>query len=258
MPRLTIHDFRVTDSILAQTDPGAGDVVFLGPNGTAAFPFVVSRRVSGPGGVYIDAFDITGPDGTTWGPWERSFEVDGESWPLQVVTEIREWHFPGPGGYTLRYFEYDDKILDVPFQVLQQDPPYGVVVPGPIDAALAKSTLCWIEVPQDDGSVKPFGVWYGYDGGRVYVLHGPGEQQVPGLSAAAQVRLIARSKDVGSRIGEMDCTVEILPKNAEWDRLARDLLVGRRLNLRDGEGAIARWRNECEIAMLTPAAAPVA
>src|SRR5438128_916227 len=46
VPSVTIHDFRVTDAVLAQTDPDAGDVVYLGPAGGAAFPFVVWRRLS--------------------------------------------------------------------------------------------------------------------------------------------------------------------------------------------------------------------
>lgn len=257
MPRLTIHDFRVTDSVLAQSDPNAGDVVYLGPHGTGAFPFVVWRKVSGPSGVYIDAFDIVGSNGSSMGPWERSYEIEGESWPQDVVTELRDIHFPAAGAYTLRYFEFDDKIFEASFQVLQQDPPYGVIVPGPIDAALAKSTLCWIEVPQADGGSKTFGIWYGYEGGRVYVLFGPGEQQLPGLGTAAMVHLIVRSKDKQSRVGEIDCVAEILPKNAAWEQLANDLLIGRRLNLRDAATAITRWKNECEIAMLTPVAAPV-
>ncbi|MHB8513232.1 MAG: hypothetical protein ACYDCC_13800 [Actinomycetota bacterium] len=257
MPRLKIHDFRITDSILAQTDPNAGDVVYLGPHGNAAFPFVVWRKVSGPGGVYVDAFEILTPNGSTIGPWERSYEVDGESWPMDVVTEIRGQHL-APGDYKLRYFEFDDMILDSTFRVVQEDPPYGVVVPGPVDAALSKSTLCWIEVPQASGESKTFGVWYGYENGRVHVLFGPGEQQIPGLSEAAHVRVIARSKDVQSRVGDMDCSVEIIPKDAHWDQLVRDLLIGRRLNLRDGEAAAARWKKDCEIAVLTPVAAPIA
>ena len=35
VPSVTIHDFRVTDAVLAQTDPDAGDVVYLGPAGNA-------------------------------------------------------------------------------------------------------------------------------------------------------------------------------------------------------------------------------
>lgn len=256
VPRLKIHDFRITDSILAQTDPNAGDVVYLGPNGSTAFPFVVSRKVTGPGGVYVDAFEIVAPDGTVTGPWERSYEVEGESWPMTIVTEVRSQHLV-PGEHTLRFYEFDTRVLDTTFRVVQEDPPYGVVVPGPVDAALSKSTLCWIVVPQPEGEAKSFGVWYGYENGRLYVLFGPGEQQLPGLTTAGQVRVIVRSKDVQSRVGDMEATVEILQKNAEWDRLARELLIGRRLNLRDGEGAATRWRAECEIAMLTPVATPI-
>ncbi len=255
--RLKIHDFRVTDSILAQTDPNAGDVVYLGPHGTGSFPFVVWRKVAGPGGMYVDAFEIAAPDGSTLGPWERSYQIDGESWPKDVITEIRDTHLPGPGAYKLHYYEFDQKVFEVPFQVVQEDPPYGVVVPGPVDAALSKSTLCWLQVPQADGAIKNFGVWYGYDNGRIYVLTGPGEQQMAGLTEAPQVRLIVRSKDVQSRVGDVDCAVQVLPKNAAWDALAKDLLMGRRLNLRDGEGAIDRWRKTCEIVMLTPLSVPV-
>ena len=57
----------------------------------------------------------------------------------------------------------------------------------------------------------------------------------------------------------MECTVETLPKDARWDEIARDLLVGRRLNLKDGDAAVNRWKKECEIVVLTPLppAAPV-
>src|SRR5207244_13462139 len=111
---------------------------------------------------------------------ERKYELDGESIIQDIVDDFNAVVFPAAGTYKLRYFMYDDHMLDVPFQVVQSDPPYGAVVPGPVDAALSKSTIAWLGVPQDDGSevVKPF--WYGYDQGRVYVLIGPGEQEIPG------------------------------------------------------------------------------
>lgn len=262
MPRLTIHDFRVTDRVLAETDPDAGDIVYLGAHGRGAFPFVVWRRLSGPGGFYVDAFDIAAPDGAILGPWERKYEIDGESWPQDQVTEVRGQIFPGPGAYTLRYYEFDDKVLEIPFQVVQQDPPYVGIVPGPVDASLARSTIAWVRIP---GERPKFGasdagtpVWYGYENGRIYVLVGPKEQQVPGLTEAGAARLIVRSKEKQSRVAEVDCSAEILPKNASWDRLARDVLVGRRLNLTDGEAALSRWRETCEIVMLTPTPAPLA
>ena len=256
---VTIHDFRVTDAVLAQTDADAGDVVYLGPAGGAAFPFVVWRRLSAPGGVYMDASQIVDGEGDLVDLIERRYELEGESLIQDVVDELRQTVFPGPGKYTLRYFVYDDHVVDIPFDVVQSDPPHGAIVPGPVDAALAKSTIAWVVVPQEDGKEVTKAVWYGYDQGRVYVLTGTGEQDVPGLaSGSSHVKLIVRSKDVQSKVGEVTCVTQILAKDAEWDRVARDVLLGRRLNLVDGDKAPDRWRKDCEIVALTPFLDPVA
>jgi hypothetical protein len=250
---VTIHDFRVTDAVLAQTDPDAGDVVYLGPAGNAAFPFVVARRLSGPGGVYMDAAEIPGRDADPIAFIERKYELDGESIVQDIVDQFWDISFPGPGTYKLQYFVYDDLMLEVPFEVVQSDPPYGAVVPGPVDAALSKSTIAWLRVPQDDGTEITKPIWYGYDEGRVYVLTGAGEQEIPGLAGPSKhVHLIVRSKDVQSRIGEVACVSQTLPKDANWEGIARDVLLGRRLNLKDGEKAVERWKRDCEIVVLTP------
>jgi hypothetical protein len=259
VPAVTIHDFRVTDAILAQTDPDAGDVVYLGPSGNASFPFVVWRRLSAPGGLYIDACEIVDGGGRVVSMIERKYELDGESIIQDVVDEFRNVVFPGPGTYTLHYDVYDDRLLDTPFQVVQSDPPYGAVVPGPIDAALSKSTIAWVIVPQDGGGEATKAVWYGYDQGRVYILTGPDEQEVTGLASGSKhVKLVVRSKDVQSKVGEVTCVTQVLPKDATWDALARDVLLGRRLNLPDGERAVDRWKKDCEIVQLTPILDPLA
>jgi hypothetical protein len=258
VPTVTIHDFRVTDGILACTDAYAGDVVYLGPSGGAAFPFVIWRRLSAPGGVYMDASEILAPDGDVVNMIERRYELEGESIIQDVVDEIQDAHFPGPGDYILRYYIYDDKLVDIPFQVVQTDPPHGAVVPGPVDAALAKSTILWLGWHDDHGQEVTKGVWFGYDQGRIYILTGDAEQQLPGLVGPSKhVRVIARSKDVQSRVGEMNCVTQVLDKNAEWDRIAREILLGRRLNLPDGEKAVDRWKTGCEIVQLTPILEPL-
>ena len=254
---VTIHDFRVTDAVLAVTDPDAGDVVYLGPAGKAAFPFVVSRKLSGPGGVYMDAAEIPGPDMEAIAFIERKYELDGESITQEIVDELTDITFPGPGKYKLQYFVYDDMLLEIPFEVVQSDPPYGAVVPGPVDAALSKSTIAWLAVPQDDGTEITKPIWYGYDQGRVYVLTGSGEQDLPGLAGTSKhVKLIVRSKDVQSRVGDVLCVSQTLPKDKGWDEIAKDVLLGRRLNLHDGDKAPERWKKTCEIVMLTPVVAP--
>lgn len=249
-----IHDFRVTDGILAQTDPDAGDVVFLGPAGNAAFPFVVWRKLSGPGGMYIDASEILDKDGSVLNLIERKYELEGESLIQDIVDVFRDVVFPsGPGKYTLRYYVYDDHMLDTPFEVVQSDPPYGAIVPGPVDAALSKSTIAWVTVPQDDGSSSTKAVWYGYEEGRIFILTGTGEQEIPGLAESSRhVKLIVRSKDIQSKVGEVTCVTQVVPKDKDWERIARDILLGRRLNLHDGEKAVDRWKKDCEIVQLTP------
>jgi hypothetical protein len=249
-----IIDFRICDRVLAETEADAGDTVFLGPSGTTAYSFLIIRRLSGPGGVYIDACEIVDGNGASLGLWEKHLELDGESKPATFVSELRDVTFPGPGTYHVMYSMFDEMLADFPFSVVQRAGPGAGIVPGPLDAALSKSTIAWLAVA-GAGAEKP--VWYGYEDGRVYVLvGGDGEQQVPGLFEAGAVQLLARSKDKRSLVADVTCAVEKLSKDAEWDRIARDLLVGRRLNLTDGEKAVDRWKQTCEIACLTPVPPP--
>jgi len=273
VPRVDILDFRVTDRVLAETDPSAGDVVFLGRYGHVAHPFVVLRRIAGPGGTYIDAVEIIDADGRKLGEWEKRFELDGDSKPRTIVSEFRDISFPAPGTYAMQYSIFDDVVATFPFTVAQEAGPAHGIVPGPLDAALSKSTIVWLSfgdppvmgADRAGKSVKEprytarldHPVWYGYENGSVFVLVGPGEQQVPGVTASRTVHLTARSKDVQSRVATAECTVQVLRKDAEWDRIARDLLVGRRLNLTDGDKAVDRWRKDCEIVLLQPVPPPV-
>ena len=265
MPDVTVHDFRITDRVLADTEPDAADVVYLGAIGNVAAPFVIRRTLAGPGGVYIDGCSIVDADGTAIGTWERRFEMDGDSKPLTISTEVRGLSFPSPGTYMLEYSIYDDVIGAFPFTVAQSPAPSEGIVPGELDAALSKSTIAWIRTkdvhaPVGDKAAyeggKDFPVWYGYDEGKVYVLVGEGEQQVPGLTDGDNVRLVARSKDKRSQVADCECEVDVLPKNAEWETIANDLLIGRRLNLKNPADALQRWKDTCEIVCLTPLPVP--
>lgn len=248
-----ITDLRIVDRVLAETEPDAADVVYLGATGSLAYPFVVARTLAGPGGIYVDACDIVDADGRSLGTWEKTFELDGESKPRTLVTEIRDVAFPSAGTYTLQYFIFDEVIANYPFTVVRGGAPGAGIVPGPLDAALSKSTIAWLRVPQPDGKPAERPVWYGYEDGQVFVLvGGEGEQQVPGIFDAPTVQLLARSKDKRSLVANVECVVEKLDKDAAWERIARELLVGRRLNLTDGEGAVGRWKDTCDIARLTP------
>lgn len=266
---LTVRDFRITDRVLAETDPDANDVVFLGQTGTTAAPFVCVRRLAGPSGHYLDAVEIVDADGTAIAMRETRFELDGESVEIPIATELRDVRFPQPGTYLAQYWVFDEVVGTFPFTVVQQASVGAGIVDGALDGALSKGTIAWLSLGDDErdpgdtgGAVEQprynagleYPIWYGYEDGRIYVLTGDGEQQVPGLTERTSVRLLARSKDKRSLVADTECTVTTLPKDDDWDRIARDLLVGRRLNLRDGEGAVPRWRESCEISLLIPVA----
>lgn len=249
--KVAVHDFRVLDQSLFETDPEAGNVVYMGPR-NIAYPFAVARRISGPSGMYVDTCRILAPGGFEVAELDRTFELEGESIDTWIVDAIDGIVFPGQGPHTLQYLVFGEPVVDIDFEVFASERPYAVVMPGPVDAALSKGTIAWLSVPgaKDGGTTKP--VWYGYEGGRVYVLTGEREQRIAGIDKASAVRLQVRSKDKQSLVGDLTCSVRRVDKDAEWDRLARDVLIGRRLNLTDGEAAIDRWRATCEIYALTP------
>jgi hypothetical protein len=250
--KIRVHDFRVVDQVLFDSDPDAGNIVYVGTTGSVAYPFTVARRVSGPSGWYVDTCRIMAAGRFQVAEWDHTFELEGESVDTWIVDTKRHLVLPGQGEYTLQYFVFGEKVVDIDFTVQAGDPPYAGIVPGPVDAALAKGTIAWIAVRDAKGRETTKPVWYGYERGLVYVLVGPGEQEIPGVTETTNVRLLVRSKEKQSLVGEMDCSVRKLPKGAEWDQIARDVLVGRRLNLTDGDRAVDRWRTTCEIVVLTP------
>jgi hypothetical protein len=250
--KVRVHDFRVVDQVLYESDPDADNVVYVGTAGSVAYPFAVARRVSGPSGWYVDTCRIMAAGRFQVAEWDHTFELEGESVDEWIVDTKRHIVVPGQGAYTLEYYVFGEKVVDIDFTVTGGEPPYAGIVPGPVDAALSKGTIAWIGVTDAKGRETTKPVWYGYERGLVYVLVGPDEQEVPGMESATTVQLLVRSKEKQSLVGDMECSVRKLPKGAEWDTIARDVLIGRRLNLTDGEKALERWRRTCETYVLTP------
>lgn len=119
-----------------------------------------------------------------------------------------------------------------------------------MDEATKKSGMVWVRVPDGDG--RAHGLWHLWQDGAAYILTGPDEQQLPGLNAAATAEVIVRSKDKQSRLVAWEGSVTAVePGGEEWNAVLPNLL-GKRLNLPDGEAAAQRWAQRCRLHKITP------
>jgi hypothetical protein len=229
--------------------------------GTAR-PFKVVREYQGPQGIYVEHFTLRDARGRTLveSPPGR-ITLRGEAFEDRFVTELRNVVIDDLGELRLTFFIGDDEVGTVPVFV---EPEGGgsarTAAEATLAAALKKSTIMWVTVPERRNGrrrrviaahTQP--VWFVADGDKVYLLHGPGEQQVPGLGETETVRLNARGKDTRSLVADVVCEVEVVPTDDErWDKIAQKAST-RRLNMADaGDDTIARWREQCQMLELTP------
>ncbi len=118
-----------------------------------------------------------------------------------------------------------------------------------IEEASKKSGMAWISVP---GHGRAYAVWHAWLDGAAYVLSGASEQPLPGIENAATVDVTVRSKDKQHRLVVWEAAVSTVePGSDEWSAVTPTLL-GKRLNLPDGEAAVDRWARECTLHKLTP------
>src|SRR5215208_6645277 len=229
-----VADARLVSEGLVQ--PEDAMAVFVGRAGKGRLArFVVRRSYTGAGGWYREAMAMLAPTGDVHG-----VVVDSDD-DHELVLLI--------GG---------DEVGRVPVAVLDEDPPWSSGSETDVlDEALKKSTVVWVEVPGEGGTGgRTVPVWYGTLDGRVYVLVGGSEQHVAGLAEATRVVLVARSKEQQSLVAEVEASARVVaPDDPLYARVA-PVLLPRRLNLRDGEEAVDRWRKECTLVELTPSSIP--
>jgi hypothetical protein len=117
-----------------------------------------------------------------------------------------------------------------------------------LDEATKKSGLVWVRPAGP--KQRAHGVWHLWQDGAAFVLTGGLEQQLPALEDHAFVTV--RSKDKGSRLLTWIARVDVVePDSDVWDAVVPGLM-GKRLNLPDGEQAPQRWARECVLYRLTP------
>lgn len=244
----------------ASGDPGAVDPVVRVATlpGTAA-PAVAHRTYRGPQGHYLEHVALLGPDGAErYRSRRRPMVLEGESITTDVATEITGIELDSAEEHALVCYVDKAEVGRVP--VFVETPDGGdprLATKHTLAQALKKSTILWVTIPQTDKRGRPAKpvhrpVWFVADGTTVYVLSGPGEQELPGIDEVSEVTLSARGKDAQSQIAEIACAVEAVdvddPRYARFESQA----LTRRLNLTDGDGAAQRWRQTCRLYALTP------
>lgn len=230
-------------------------VYVFGSTGGAARPFRIRRGWTGPQGSYTEQFRIveTGTRATRYRSEPAVIEVAGEHFTNDYETLITDARLK-VGEYELVFTINGEVEPGVPVFVAPGPGAIGgppAVVPSIIEEATKKSDLVWLKVRGLHGQ-EHRAVWHLWHEGAVYLVHSGSEQTVPGLGQAESAIVTVRSKDKGGRLVSWRASVDHVPQGTPaWDEIV-PLLVGKRLNNRDGDAAASRWARECQVSRLMP------
>ncbi|MDP8928948.1 MAG: hypothetical protein M3O70_10335 [Actinomycetota bacterium] len=247
-----VFDHGSWDEAAGTVDPA---IVLRGELPAPPEPFVVDRVYQGPQGRYDESFVIVGPEGDVvhQHPWGR-VTLRGEMFEDRFRDVVRaDITFSSAEEHTLVLLCNDYEVGRVPVFI---EAPESAIAAGALtdalDATLKKSAIIWLTIPQPRGQPITKPAWFVYQGGKVYVLTGPAEQDLTNIALADEVTLTARSKEVRSRIGSVPATVRIVRNDSdEFDRVIQ-VGLGTRLNLPDGDAARDRWKQTCTLVELSP------
>lgn len=247
-----VFDLESWDDETGSIDPA---IVVRGDLPAYARPFVVDRVYRGPQGSYDEAFAIVAPDGAV--VYQHDYgrvTLRGEMYEDRFRDIVRaEALVTSPEEHSLVLLMNGVEVGRIPAFI---DAPDSATAAGVLDdvleGTLKKSAILWVRIPQPDGGEVTRPAWFVYEGGKVYVLTGPDEQDLTNIERAAEVELIVRSKEIRSQIGDVPAAVRRIDNDSdEFERIA-EAGVGSRLNMDDLAGALDRWRETCTLLELTP------
>ena len=220
-------------------------------------PFGINRVYKGAQGVYEEKLLLVDPDDyVIWESDSRFLELRGEMFEDLFRSEVRtDIRIETTGEHTLAFLMNGSEAGRIPVFI---DAPESLtasgVLPDAAETALKKGSVVWLDIPQVDGGTATRPAWYVQQGQKLFVIKGGGEQELPNLENCDVVDVIVKSKDIKATIGIMKAGVRLVdPATDEFDRIAT-LGMGTRLNLRDGDAALERWRNTSLMVELTPQA----
>lgn len=219
-----------------------------------ARPIVVVRDYQGPQGAYLEQFVLRDRRGRERARSAlRRIELEGQMAPDRFVSTLRDVIIDEPDEHELTCYVNERAVGTIPVFIesgLGGDA--RLAAEQTFTKAVKKGAILWLTVPQPDGSRHEQPVWFLFSDGKVYVVSGPREQNVPNLAEAGEVELTVRSKDVRSRVSRVPAVVRVVaPDSSEYDDLAQAALPNR-LNIDDPNDAIQRWKRDCVLVELVP------
>ena len=225
-----------------------------------ALPFVSYRAWKVPTGYVSEELRLTAPSGAVayrWGPTIRRMVG---AMDLTVETDVIEDAVLREAGTYLASFILEDQILgEVEVPVYLQSAP--ATLPKHVEDGLKRSDVIWVGVEAakkgGNGRPKTIPAWFVYRQGKIYLVSqlkpGADEQTVPGLPDASELVVITRRKGRDTSLDRFHASVRVLdPAQPEYDQAIKFLADRRRSRFGPPEESIARWRESCVIAELTP------
>jgi hypothetical protein len=120
--------------------------------------------------------------------------------------------------------------------------------PRLVEEAMKKASVAWVSVDGHPG--RP--VWCLPADGALWVVSGPGEQQLPGLSSARTVLVTLRGDHGGRIVTWRAAVTRLSPDTPQWQQIAPQL-AAKRLNAPDDPAALVqRWAHDRTVYGLTP------
>ena len=255
MARVKLLSAMVLDLAAFEAEGVANHAIkVLGELPGTSEPFAIHRVYKGAQGVYEEVLVIADPAGVViWESEPRYIQLRGQMFEDLFRTRVTErLDITSTDEHALALYLDGQMAAKIPLFV---DAPESVRDAGVFldaaEVALKKGSICWLTIPQQDGSQLSRPAWYVQQGPKLFVLTGETEQDLPNLEHCDIVTVTVKSKDIKATIGEMEADVRVVTDADEYERIAA-LGLGTRLNLRDGDGALERWKQHCKLVELSP------
>lgn len=219
-----------------------------------ARPFGINRVYQAAQGRYEESILILDEDDVVvWQrPW-RYVEMRGEMYEDLFRSQVgREVEIASSGEHQMVFLVDGTEVGRIPLFVDAGQSARAMGVSADVaESALKKGSIVWVSIPQPDGSIATRPAWYVQQGRKLFMIKGGDEQQLPNLERNDVVELTVKSKDVKAAIAVLKADVRQVPNDSdEFEKIATQGM-GTRLNLKDGDGALQRWKDTCTMVELT-------